>query len=54
MGMLVLFKLADVDGHESVEDACWFVEQANSNYLNQKGKWIPVPTPEDIKQLEQG
>ena len=54
MVLLALFKLADIDGHVNVEDVCWFLEQANSNYLNQKGKWIPVPTLEDIKQLEQG
>jgi len=55
MLLLALFKLADIDGHVNVEDVCWFSEQTNSNYPNQKGKWIPVPTPKDVKRLkEQG
>ena len=46
--MLTLFKLADIDGHQDVEDACWFVEMANYAYLHGKGNWLPVPTAQDI------
>jgi hypothetical protein len=41
--LLSIFKLADVDGHENVEDVRWFIEQANLNLLRVKGKWVPMP-----------
>ena len=41
--LLSVFKLADIDGHENVDDVLWFVEQAYINYLREKGKWLPVP-----------
>lgn len=50
--LLSVFKLADIDGHESVEDVVWFIEQANANLLREKGKEIPVPDEETIRDLE--
>lgn len=51
--LLAVFKLADIDGHETVEDVIWFVGQANANLLLEKGKSIPVPDQETIRELEQ-
>jgi len=47
--MLALFKLADIDGHENLDDLFWFYEQLNSKYLNILGKPIPRPTEKDLK-----
>lgn len=49
--LLSIFKLADVDGHKNVEDVPWFIEQANSNLLREKGKWVPVPDRTTIQHL---
>ncbi len=49
--LLSIFKLADVDGHENVEDVPWFIELANSNLLQEKGKWVPVPDRTTIQDL---
>ncbi len=49
--LLCLFKLADIDGHENVDDVLWFIEQANGNYLRGKGKWLSVPDQEAIRSL---
>jgi len=49
---LAVFKLADIDGHENVDDVVWFFEQANTVYLSEKGKWLPVPSEEAIRSLE--
>ena len=49
--LLSVFKLADIDGHENVEDVPWFVEQVNNNYLREKGKWLPVPDEAAIQSL---
>lgn len=51
--MLAVFKLADIDGHENVEDVSWFIDQANINYLLEKGKWLPVPSDEAIRSLDE-
>ena len=50
--LLAVFKLADIDGHESVDDVSWFFDQANITYLMEKGKWLPVPNEEAIRSLE--
>jgi hypothetical protein len=50
--LLAAFKLADIDGHESVDDVTWFFECANSTYLVEKGKWLPVPDESAIRSLE--
>ncbi len=52
--LLAVFKLADIDGHENVEDVTWFIEQTNHNYCREKGKWIPVPDQATIRRLEEG
>jgi len=49
--LLAVFKLADIGGHEEVDDAVWFFEQAFENYLREKGKWLPVPDKEAITSL---
>ena len=51
--LLATFKLADIDGHENVDDVVWFFECANSTYLVEKGKWLPVPDESAIRSLEQ-
>lgn len=47
--MLALFKMADIHGHESVNDVTWFADNLNKKYLSQSGKYIPVPDPEHIR-----
>ena len=42
-------KLADIDGHENLDDLFWFYEQLNSKYLTILGKPIPLPTEKDLK-----
>lgn len=50
--LLSVLKLADIDGHENVEDVPWFFEQANNHFLREKGKWLPVPDQEDVRRLQ--
>lgn len=50
--LLCAFKLADIDGHDDVEDVIWFVEQANRCYLRQKGKWLPIPSAQEVRRIE--
>ncbi len=50
--LLCVFKIADIDGHEDVEDVIWFIGQAYESYLRQKGKWVPIPSMEAIRALE--
>lgn len=52
--LLCLFKMADVDGHEGVEDVRWFIDQANQSYFREKGKWLPVPESTVIEELGSG
>jgi len=49
--LLSIFKIADIHGHKYVDDVKWFIEQANINYLNQKGKSLPVPDIDNIKSV---
>lgn len=49
--LLCLFKMADIDGHDDVQDVSWFVDKANDNYLRQKGRWLPVPAPGAVESL---
>ncbi|MBE0538523.1 MAG: HD domain-containing protein [Ignavibacterium sp.] len=48
INMLALFKIADIDGHESIADLIWFFVQLNEKYLNQLGKPIPLPIEKDL------
>lgn len=50
--LLCAFKLADIDGHDDVEDVVWFVEQANRCYLRQMGRWLPIPSAQEVRGLE--
>jgi hypothetical protein len=49
--LLALFKIADVDGHENVDDVPWFIDQCNCNYLDDFGKTLPIPSREVVKGL---
>jgi len=49
--LLCIFKLADIDGHEKVDDVRWFIEQTNDNHLRGKGKLLPVPDQAAIFSL---
>lgn len=46
---LLLFKLADIDGHDHVEDVLWFFRKARSNYYKDLGRELPVPVESDIR-----
>jgi len=49
--LLAVFKLADIDGHENIDDVIWFFKQAFENYLREKGKWLPIPDRKAIMSL---
>ena len=53
MGILLLslFKLADIDGHENLEDVPWFIVQANERLLRQKGRPLPVPDADILRRI---
>ncbi len=51
---LVVFKLADVDGHANLEDVPWFVRQANEGLLDDLGLSLPVPGRPALEQLRSG
>lgn len=46
---LLIFKLADIDGHEKVEDVMWFFRKAKSNYFKELNMELPVPEESDIR-----
>lgn len=46
---LLIFKLADIDGHESVEDVIWFFKTAQEKYFNQLGLQLPIPNESDVR-----
>lgn len=48
--LLALFKMADIAGHENLDDVSWFVGRANEGYLASRGKELPVP---DVRLLRQ-
>jgi hypothetical protein len=50
--LLAVLKLADIDGHEEIEDVVWFFDLANSTILRKRGRWLPVPTVEDVRRLQ--
>ncbi len=49
--LLVLFKLADVDGHAELSDVPWFARRANQALLDDLGMSIPVPDLEALERL---
>lgn len=49
--LLTLINFADIHGHDNVEDVSWFLDEANTNYLQEKGKWLPVPDRDAIESL---
>jgi hypothetical protein len=46
---LLIFKLADVHGHENISDVIWFYHAVKSNYFNQLLINLPIPTEADIR-----
>ena len=48
---LVLFKLADIDGHVDLQDVPWFVRRANQALLDGLGLSLPVPGQEMLERL---
>jgi hypothetical protein len=46
---LLIFKLADIDGHESVQDVIWFFTAAQEKYFNQLGLQLPIPNESDVR-----
>jgi hypothetical protein len=46
---LLLFKLADIDGHEHVDDVIWFFKAAKEKYFDQIGLPLPIPSESDVR-----
>jgi len=46
---LLLFKLADIHGHHSIEDVIWFYKVAATNYFKEFNIQLPIPTESDIR-----
>lgn len=46
---LLIFKLADIDGHKTVDDVTWFFTVAKQNYYDKIGLDLPVPGESDIR-----
>lgn len=46
---LLLFKLADIHGHENISDIIWFFETVKEQYFNQLNIDLPIPTDADIR-----
>lgn len=46
---LLIFKLADIHGHENISDVLWFYNSVKANYFNPLGIDLPVPAEIDIR-----
>ena len=46
---LLIFKLADIHGHENVSDVIWFYNVVKENYFNQLQIELPIPEEKDIR-----
>ena len=46
---LLIFKLADIHGHENVGDVIWFYNVVKQNYFNHLQIELPVPEEKDIR-----
>ena len=46
---LLIFKLADIDGHESIDDVIWFFIAAKDKYFDQIGLQLPIPNEGDLR-----
>lgn len=46
---LLLFKLADIHGHQNIEDVIWFYKIAATNYFKEFNIQLPIPTESDIR-----
>ncbi len=49
MVYLLIFKLADIHGHENVSDVIWFYNVVKENYFNQLQIELPIPEEKDIR-----
>ncbi len=46
---LLIFKLADIDGHENIDDVVWFFKAAKEKYFDPLGLQLPLPQANDIR-----
>lgn len=46
---LLIFKLADIHGHENISDVLWFYHTVRANYFDSLDIELPVPTEQDIR-----
>ena len=46
---LLVFKLADIHGHDNIMDVLWFYHTAKANYFDQLDIELPLPTETDIR-----
>ena len=46
---LLVFKLADIHGHDNIADVLWFYHAAKENYFTQLHIELPVPDESDIR-----
>ena len=46
---LLIFKLADIHGHDNIADVIWFYTVVKENYFNQLQIELPIPEEKDIR-----
>ena len=46
---LLIFKLADIHGHENIADVIWFFKVVKENYFTQLKIELPIPEEKDIR-----
>jgi hypothetical protein len=46
---LLLFKLADIHGHEDIDDVLWFYRLVNDAWFYPHGLYLPIPKESDIR-----
>ncbi len=46
---LLVFKLADIHGHDNIADVLWFYRAARENYFTQLQIDLPIPEESDIR-----
>jgi hypothetical protein len=46
---LLIFKLADIDGHKTIEDVTWFFKATKENYFDRIGVVLPIPMESDVR-----
>jgi len=51
--LLCIFKLVDIDGHQDMSDAQWFIRHANEMCLAEKGKQMLIPSRDDLTHISE-